>query len=508
MTIPVAGIPITITRTYDPAGRVATQSVTGGQTIPFTYDDDGIVTNAGSLSLTPHPQTGLITDTTLGIVADQRTYNDADEPTSYQATVSGTPVFSVTYPQRDNIGRIKQKTETLDSVTAIYDYEYDAAGRLTKVKKNGDEIAAYTYDANSNRLTKTTPGGVTTSTYDDQDRLLSLNLAPGTLNTFYTYTANGELQSKTVNGQTTQYTYDVLGNLLRVDLPGGSVIEYLIDGENRRIGKKVNGTMVQGFLYQDQLKPVAELDGNGNVVTQFVYESCGTGGCSTGGCGTGSCGHGNVPQYLIKSGVTYRIISDPLGNPRLVVNTSTGAIVQRLEYDEFGNIMQDTSPGFQPFGFAGGLYDRDTGLTRFGARDYDAETGRWTAKDLLRFDAIDTNLYGYVFNDPVNRIDPSGLIAVGIIGTLAGISIGSILQAIAGGISFAVILSQSGGPNRPRCVLIYETEVNGQKHCFYNCISKRVGGKLYVGYGGAAGFKLPPHLPGCPKSFETLFPGP
>ena len=34
-----------------------------------------------------------------------------------------------------------------------------------------------------------------------------------------------------------------------------------------------------------------------------------------------------------------------------------------------GNITSDTNPGFQPFGFAGGLYDTDTGLTRFGARD-------------------------------------------------------------------------------------------------------------------------------------------
>jgi RHS repeat-associated protein len=54
------------------------------------------------------------------------------------------------------------------------------------------------------------------------------------------------------------------------------------------------------------------------------------------------------------------------------------------------------------------LYDADTGLVRFGARDYDAVTGRWTAKDPSLF--IDgTNLHAYVSNDPVNRVDPSGL---------------------------------------------------------------------------------------------------
>jgi RHS repeat-associated protein len=70
----------------------------------------------------------------------------------------------------------------------------------------------------------------------------------------------------------------------------------------------------------------------------------------------------------------------------------------------------DDNPGFQPFGFAGGLYDPDTRLTRFGARDYDAETGRWTAKDPIRFLGGEANLYGYAFNDPVNFIDPNGKI--------------------------------------------------------------------------------------------------
>ena len=56
------------------------------------------------------------------------------------------------------------------------------------------------------------------------------------------------------------------------------------------------------------------------------------------------------------------------------------AIAQRIDYDEWGNVLADSSPGFQPFGFAGGLYDRDTGLTRFDARDYDASTGRWLAR--------------------------------------------------------------------------------------------------------------------------------
>jgi len=62
-----------------------------------------------------------------------------------------------------------------------------------------------------------------------------------------------------------------------------------------------------------------------------------------------------------------------------------------------------------PFGFAGGLHDRDTGLVRFGYRDYDPDTGRWTAKDPIGFAGGDSDLYGYCVNDPVNGFDPSGL---------------------------------------------------------------------------------------------------
>jgi RHS repeat-associated protein len=80
-----------------------------------------------------------------------------------------------------------------------------------------------------------------------------------------------------------------------------------------------------------------------------------------------------------------------------------------MDYDAFGNVLSDTNPGFQPFGFAGGIYDPDTKLVRFGARDYDPDVGRWTAKDPIKFNGGDANLYGYVLGDPVGFTDPIGL---------------------------------------------------------------------------------------------------
>ncbi|NLT50771.1 MAG: RHS repeat-associated core domain-containing protein [Ignavibacteria bacterium] len=63
---------------------------------------------------------------------------------------------------------------------------------------------------------------------------------------------------------------------------------------------------------------------------------------------------------------------------------------------------------FTDFGFAGGIYDADTKLVRFGARDYDPEIGRWLDKEPLGF-AGSNNFYAYCSNDPVNLIDKDGL---------------------------------------------------------------------------------------------------
>ena len=84
----------------------------------------------------------------------------------------------------------------------------------------------------------------------------------------------------------------------------------------------------------------------------------------------------------------------------------TGETHQEIVYDYGQSALGTTN---QPFGFAGGLYDPDTGLVRFGARDYDAETGRWTARDPILFGGGQANLYVYVGNDPINSVDPTGL---------------------------------------------------------------------------------------------------
>lgn len=370
-----------VKRTYDNDFRVTSIGTNRSKAINLKYDQDGLLRRAGDLVLSRHTQNGLLLGSHLGQLEDTYAYNTFAEPINYQATFRGSPLYAIHYT-RDRLGRIKTKTETTGGETDIFAYSYDVAGRLVKVKKDGVVLSRYTYDSNGNRLSVKRGTKTVTGSYDEQDRLIQYG------NKTYVYTANGDL---VVAGKT-NYQYDALGNLLNVTLPNSTQIAYLVDGRNRRIGKQVNGTLVQGFLYQDSVKPIAELGGSNNVRSRFVYAT-----------------RVNVPDYMIKGGVTYRIITDQLGSPRLVVDVATGRVAQRMDYDEFGKVINDTRPGFQPFGFAGGLYDRDTKLVRFGARDYDAETGRWTAKDPILFEGRDANLYAYVVNDPVNFTDSTGL---------------------------------------------------------------------------------------------------
>jgi RHS repeat-associated protein len=395
-----------VSYTYNTDGSLASLGVNSTSSA-ILYDKDGLVIKVGDEALTRNG-VGAVSASQLGNVSESVSFNTFGEIMSDQFTLTNKNkvAFSSTFT-RDSLGRIigvqaldHDRVDCPVNHDRDHDatsYSYDNVGRLSKVMVGNRTTRTYKYDSNGNRTSAAIDGLSVQATYDAQDRLLTYG------NEEFQYNANGDLVAKVIhnwlfdfffklkdNPQTTKYTYDVFGNLKTVIFPDARRIDYIVDGQNRRVGKKINGQLVQEFVYQSQTQIAAELDGSGKIVRQFIY------GTKT-----------NSPDYMIQNGREYRIISDQVGTPQMIVDVQSGAIKERLLFDEFGvEFIGGTST--HPFGFAGGLYDRDTGLVRFGARDYDPETGRWISKDPIRFKGGDTNLYGFVVNDPINRIDPSG----------------------------------------------------------------------------------------------------
>lgn len=418
-----------VARNYDAYLNVATHSVTAGagtsevtSTVTYGTDADGVVTSASvtgtsaALSTVYDPLLNYrLTSAAVGATTESLEYDAYGTLASLGYTHGSANLFKAQYhtprngtadpaASRDALGRIyKAKDTWSDGSNHAYEYTYDGAGRLTRVTEGGTTVLErYSYDSNGNRFDEL--AGTTGTTYDEQDRLMSYaqSTASGVKYWSMTYGDDGSQSTLTNmgNGTTTRYTYDELGNLTKVVLNDGTVLDYIIDGNGRRIGKKRNGVLERGWLYDGQLRIVAELDGTGKLVSRFVY-------------GTRS----NIPDFMLKysagavTGV-YRIVADHLGGPRMVINVDSAKASDRLleaRYSAFGiPTVVSGSLSAIPFGFAGGLYDADTGLVRFGARDYDPRFGRWTHKDPTLFDGEQSNLYVYVENDPVNFVDLAG----------------------------------------------------------------------------------------------------
>jgi RHS repeat-associated protein len=466
---------------YDDSLRVTSETVTGGAGISFTYDDDSLLTAAGAFVITRDAVNGLADSAALGVVSDAWSYNSFGEITDTIVTANAVPVFDASFT-RDALGRIIQKVETITGATYIYDYDYDLRGRLIEVQKDSVVIESYSYDDNGNRLSATLGGITVNGAYDTQERLLTY------AGNSYAYTPAGRLLSRTEPGVLlTEYDYDIVGNLLGVTLPDATEITYELDGLDRRVQRSVNGTITQRLLYNG-LRPVAELDPLGNVVSQYIY------------AGT------HVPAYMIKAGVNYRFVADQVGSVRLVVNAATGNVAQRIDYDSFGNVLNDTNPGFQPFGFAGGIHDPLTGLVRFGARDYDPQSGRWTARDPSGF-AGGLNLYQYAMSDPINYFDVTG----------RGLST-YIVQLVIAGVVVGVVIdifSERGLEQIIRDIassILGSTPVVGPAmqpltqpdKDFYTGLIELCRGNVLMGSGGPKEYGAPPPNPDAPYIPDEL----
>ena len=413
----------TISYTYDSNHRVASVTYAGSNYV-LGYDDDSLLTSVGGFTITRNVNNGLPESVSDGTLTQTRNFNGYGEIDSYSHNVNSSSVYDISLT-RDNAGRITQRVEVIGTETITWDYVYDNLGRLTEVKKDTNIVESYVYDTNGNRTLETnTARGITNKafSYSNEDHIITAG------SDLYVLNADGFLTDMTSAAGATSYDYSLRGELLSVDLTDGRTVTYDHDPMGRRIAKKIDGTVVEKYLWRDSTTLLAVYDGSDNLTMRFNYAD------------------GRLPISMLRGGSTYYMMHDQVGSLRLIVD-STGNTIKRVDYDSFGNIISDSNTSFEvPFGFAGGLHDIDTGLVRFGARDFDSTIGRWTAKDPIDFAGGDVNLYGYVQNNPVSFIDPEGLFfstAVGFFqggfsGFFAGAQNGNILAGISGGVAGAV----------------------------------------------------------------------
>ncbi|MFV0476611.1 MAG: RHS repeat-associated core domain-containing protein [Parahaliea sp.] len=313
---------------------------------------------------------------------------------SQSAESGGTLAMDYVY---DEVGQITQITEQRhaandpSSEPLHKQYAYDNTGRLIEEKhEQGASTLTTTwhYDSNGNR---THENGELIAEYDDRERLLRYR------DSYFSYNALGQPTQIATPAGNWHFSHDVYGSLLQVTAPNGDKIDYLTDALHRRIGRKLNGSTTHLWVYKDQINPVAELYPNGAVKYHFTYAE-----------------QGHVPSLLRhydQAGnllAEYRYITDHLGSVLMLIDIESEVIAQEISYDAWGNVLSDINPGFQPFYYAGGMYDQLTKLTKFGYRDYMAEIGRFIQSDPIGLGG-GINTYVYVGNNPLTYIDLSGL---------------------------------------------------------------------------------------------------
>jgi RHS repeat-associated protein len=381
--------------TYDANRYLTAVTLVSGSTTLETAidrDDDGLATAIGPFALQrlgPGASVSTISDAQLQLNYGR---DSIARLTSRAQQVSGQHPFAISI-DRDAAGRVTRREETLAGTQTIYDYTYDAAGQLVRVVHDGTVVERYAYDLNGNRTARQLGNdAVEPLTYDAQQRLATRG------ETTYTFDADGFLKTRDDD----HFDYSPRGELLEATV-GATTVTYAYDGLGRRTSRTVADATTT-YLYGDPSAPfrVSAVRDPGGTLTAYYYDQDGS------------------VFAMRRDGTRYYIATDQLGTPRVVINTD-GDIVKSMSYDTYGNELSVSDPQFDlPFGFAGGLRDDVTKLTRFGLRDYEPSTGRWTARDPSLLGGGQINLYQYVANDPVSNVDPSGLASINVGGYSGG----------------------------------------------------------------------------------------
>ncbi len=362
--------------------------------------------------------------------------------------------------------RIKGKLENSGPDRNGYAYRHDGSGHLTHVWRDGALNEEYSYNRQGQRARQVSrsAGFNRQYVYGREGRLVR------TGHLEFTYDDKGALASRTERRynrtpRTTRYFYNgdtlldkvILPERLHLQrrpmlfkpgiedpwgLPGGGTIKYVYGGKGSPnpvgpVQKYRENNLIVEYTWQDMFRLKRCTDYELGVDYQFSY---GPDGRLSRVFLTGIPQHKAGPlldplklprsifwnegydeepepfdtglELLCGRGTKYLTLHcgcDQVGTPKLFT-LDNGALVRKVTYDSFGVPIRDSRPElFIPIGFANGLLDRDTGLVRFGYRDYDPEIGRFLCPDPARDMRGDGDLYNYCADDPVSMVDPNGL---------------------------------------------------------------------------------------------------
>ena len=303
----------------------------------------------------------------------------------------------------------------------------------------------YTYDANGNIATKTTPYGTIHYSYDKENRLLTRGAV------HYTYDEEGNLlREEQSDYYLKRYEYAGFNRMEMSDIINYRdnthvITDYRYDSFGRRIHtaertKSGMRTIYDGFSFE-VVKEAETFLGTRGITSSATGEANLTnytphGSGHTRGTRyyfirdrgqelrTGKSGEAlpdrtkGVRTYLYLNGERvavnnlyntnhgqYYYGSDILGSVRFITGQG-GQELKRIEYDIFGGIYKGNSPYGLETGYTGKPYDAVTGLSDYGFRDYSPAHARFITEDPIR---DGENWFAYVGNNPVNWIDPWGL---------------------------------------------------------------------------------------------------
>ncbi|MDP6945645.1 MAG: RHS repeat-associated core domain-containing protein, partial [Myxococcota bacterium] len=396
-------VDLTVTMAYGDRFRLAEMTVLG-RSYGSTFDAAGRHESIDDVVFTYDANTGYLDTVSDGVTTWQGEFGGYGTEAGRVMTIEGVgEVYRYTLTRDANLQVTGIQEELPDGSTRVRDLGLDPMGHVIEVVTDGELTEQHTWDLVENRVTSHQPSmgwSDATWTTDTSDRLLEGPEAA------YTYDPQGARATRTGDDGTTLYAHSPDRELLTVTFPDGTQVRYRYDFAGRRADRALDGVVTDRYIWDRTGQLLAVADADGSVREHYLWV-------------------GGRPIRVEKDGVRYWLATDQIGSIRYVFDEA-GAVVQAYEYDTWGQRTFVADSNFElSLGFAGGLHDGATGFVRFGLRDYDPATGVFVQPDPIWY-AGGPNLYAYVGGAPHTYVDRDGLSGAAIDGsvTVAGAQIG------------------------------------------------------------------------------------